>query len=285
LIDSGHAEPSHLDTLLYGARLKTVDELTLVRVLDAIQQSGNVEAALGILTQWLEQNEPTQRVKASASALVLQAVTNEDRPMVEFYARAVVTANAIDESQLIPIWEARMEHRTGLADELDDLLTQRVVEAGEAGAEAVFRVIHGGATSFGRYSATELQLLSRLARQSSADSVWERIRAWPEDDLRWAVHHMDWGGATPDPLVRAFLVSDRLNDLRDEAFVSFFNTLGVVVGPFHIGLERELERAMGWRDGLLGTSAVAWVDELIGRYRSDIEWHKRRDEEEHLRLG
>jgi len=88
----------------------------------------------------------------------------------------------------------------------------------------------------------------------------------------------------PEPLVRMFLLSDRLHGLENDAWRGFFNTLGVVSGPFYLALENELMRAKSWHTSLAGTSAESWAQMLIERYETDVEWHRRRDEEENLHL-
>ena len=109
------------------------------------------------------------------------------------------------------------------------------------------------------------------------------LLVWTEGELGWALHHMTWGGVEPEPLVREFLLSQRLVELEDEASVCFSNTLGVVSGPYYLALERELERARGWRVALAGTRGERWADELVKKYEADIVWHKAREEEEGLR--
>jgi hypothetical protein len=64
-----------------------------------------------------------------------------------------------------------------------------------------------GEGTFGLYAATDLGLLSRAAEALSADVVWDRLRRLPERELRIAMHHMDWRGERPDPLVRLLLSS------------------------------------------------------------------------------
>ncbi len=95
---------------------------------------------------------------------------------------------------------------------------------------------------------------------------------------------MDWSGSEPDPLVREFLPSDRLDELGDEAVICFFNTLGVVSGPYHLGLEGELTRARAWHEALAGSSGEKWAEDLVAHYQADIDFHRQRDDEERLRF-
>jgi hypothetical protein len=47
-------------------------------------------------------------------------------------------------------------------------------------------------------------------------------------------------------------------EVSSTAHSCFYNTLGVVSGPFHLGLERQLERARKWREDLTGTPGEQW---------------------------
>jgi hypothetical protein len=94
---------------------------------------------------------------------------------------------------------------------------------------------------------------------------------------------MDWRGPTPDPLVGAFLASDRLLGLSGEAMTCFFNTLGVVSGPMYVAFEGELERAKSWQSSLVGAGAEAWIDELVAAYEERIREQRIRDEEFEVR--
>jgi hypothetical protein len=287
LVETGRASGTALGRLLYGARITALDEENAVRVLAAVRASGSVEAALGMLDQWLnEQRQRSDAVAEIAGALALEAVTGGGATMTDFYVKQLIEADVIAPAALLRIWEQRMINRSGLVEELDEVLTERLLRDPTTAAPRIFDLVRrrgASDTSFGLFSSTGLALLSRLAAATSAAAVAVELLGWPEPDLRWALHHMNWGGAEPEPLVREFLLSDRLAELEDEASVCFFNTLGVVTGPYYLALERELERARAWRAALAGTGAERWANELIEKYKADIVWHREREQEENLR--
>ncbi|MGI8479178.1 MAG: hypothetical protein ACR2M2_04885 [Gaiellaceae bacterium] len=278
-----------LGRLLFGARVRDLEEGLVERVLHAVRAGGATEAALGMLDQWLEANAaPSQGLRRIAGELAIAGVESDGGTMVEFYVTRLVQQDLLDFTTLLAVWKARLRHISGLVEELDIVLTERLLrEEPERMAEPIFdvvrTVVHGD-PSYGLYASTDLSLLTRLAAAASADWVWDQLAPWPEDELRWAVHHMDWSGNQPEPLIRQFLLSDRLQELVNEASVCFFNTLGVVMGPYHLALERELERARAWAGALEGTSAAGWAADLVDKYQRDITWHREREAEEEMRL-
>ena len=88
----------------------------------------------------------------------------------------------------------------------------------------------------------------------------------------------------PSHWVRLCLLSDRLPETANEAAVCFGTTLGVVIGPYHLALERELERARRWQVDLSGTSAESWAKELAKSYEARIPQHRLIEEEDDLRF-
>jgi hypothetical protein len=284
LIDNGKSSGVALGRLLYGARIKALDETYAIRVLEAVSTSGNTEAAVGLLDQWLdehaERSEPIQRI---AGKLALEAVAAEGSTMLEFYVARLVKANALAHDDLLRVFEARMMGRIGRVDELDTVLTERVLADAESAWTSILELVRRP-SAFGLFAAGDLALLTRLAAATSAERVWAELESWPEPELRWALHHMNWKGTRPEPLVRAFLMSERLQEFESEAAVCFSNTLGVVRGPYYLALEREVERARGWRDALTGTGGEQWADRLIAHKEIEVERYRRRDIEEDVRL-
>jgi hypothetical protein len=95
---------------------------------------------------------------------------------------------------------------------------------------------------------------------------------------------MDWSGSKPDPLVRELLISDRIEQVKTEAWIGFFNTLGVVMGPMHVGVQSQLDRARQWQQDLAGTSGASWAAELVSDFEKQVEFHIQRDAETDLDL-
>ena len=286
LVTQGKASASDLAPLLWGARVRPLGEATAIRLISTVGTAGHVEEALGMLDQWLEANpDPSAESKSVIEDLALAGIKTGGT-MVEHHVERLVTTGHFPPDMLMDLFEERVKNREGLVDSLDRCLVDRIIETDAARLTTRFLELirDREARSFGLFSATDLALLSRTARSLGADEVWGRIADWPEMDLRWALHHMDWRGTEPDSLVRTFLVSGRLSEVSNEAHSCFFNTLGVVSGPYHVALEGELERARAWRQHLSGTSAEEWADGLVKDYEAQIEWHKQREEEEFLNL-
>jgi hypothetical protein len=288
-VEEGRAPAGRLADLLYGARINEVTEARAIRLVEVVS-TVNPESALGMLHQRVEQaGQLSDELVALATSLALDAAKREGTSMGDHYLERLVQRGMFSSEALLDLWEQRLFHRSDLPSALDKDLTDSALAADPQEAMArmltFLREQASGRGGFGLFASGGLALLSRAAKVISPEVVWEQLRGLTELDLRWALHHMDWAGNNPDPLVRVFLLSDRLADVENEAVVCFFNTLGVVAGPFHLALERELERAKSWHSDLAGTSAEDWAKRLVARYERDVEETRRREAEEDLYLG
>jgi len=289
LIDAQRATPEALSQLLYGARIVGLQEDYAIRVMKEVAKAGNIESALGMLQQWIEKREDlSQEVRLLASEFALMAVrAASERTMSDYHIEKMLSMDILVGDSLVELWEARIVARPGLPDKLDQVLTKRALERDPQQVlnHLITLIERQGSGDFspGLYSSGQLGLLSRAAEATSVDEVWDRIKDADKRVLVWAVHHMDWTGDEPHSLVRRLLESDRLDDdMASEAFASFYNTLGVVGGPYHMGLKKALDRAQSWERALSGGPADRWSADLVKRYESDIEWHRQREAEENL---
>ena len=289
LIDEGRASAVALGVLLYGARIVDVELPLAQRVIAKVAEAGGLEQALGMLDQWLERHsERPHELSGLATRLAIQAASSNET-MVEFYLDRLVESELLDGDALAAIWETRLVATTGLVDALDRRLTRETLTADPAVMlEKILSLVdrqNRGEDTFGLHAATDLGLLSRAAETLSAETVWERLRQLPERELRIAMNHMDWGGEQPDALVRLLLSSERASEVASTAYSCFYNTLGVVSGPMHLGLERQRDRARKWVDELAGTPGEAWARKLANDFEREIEDERQRHAEEHLRFG
>lgn len=290
LVEHSRASGIALSRLIYGARIRSLDEEFALRLIRAVQVAQAVEPALGMLDQWLESHDLiSNAARELAGELAIAGGRSSGSTMTDFYVQRLVEADALLPGTLIDLWETRMLNRTGLVGDLDRVLTERALATKpEEMTTRILDLVRRRVTGDEAYSllvSQDLKLLSRLAREISAPVLWSVLHDWPERELRWALHHMDWSGSQPDPLVREFLTSARLAEMENEAWACFFNTLGVVMGPMSTAFERELERAREWRINLSETSASSWASRLVSGYEEDIRTQKRREEEEDLRWG
>lgn len=289
VVDNGSASAHGLGSLLYGAAAAELDEDRVAKIVIAVARAGSHEEALGILDQWLERHERRSgSIIAVASELAQMAVRQGGGTMVEYYLSRLLDTGVVASNVLQELWKERLIHLGGLTRGLDMRLTDLALESDAAAViETMLEMVRrqaAGEGTFGLYASGELALLSRAAGASSVDYVWGRISQLSKRELRWAMHHMNWKGDAPEPLVRRLLLSSRLEELRQEASSCFFNTLGTVTGSMASAMERQLLRARSWRDDLEGTSAEDWADELVQGWISTIEWEWRREEERDMRF-
>ena len=282
LIEAGTADGKALGRLLFGARINGVDERRAIRLINAVHGAGQTESALALLTQWLKEHDPSGEIRALAGNVAMAVVADRPSTMSEYYVKELVLKDALETDTLLRLWEARTEGFSAVGVELDQTLAEKAMETPDAAEDVVLRMARGSAAPF--RVAPSPAVLSVLAKATSPAHVWGLVENWPRGDLRLAMHCMDWGGEAPEPLVRLCLLSDRLPETANEAAVCFGTTLGVVIGPYHLALERELERARRWQVDLSGTSAESWAKELAKSYEARIPQHRLIEEEDDLRF-
>lgn len=286
----GGAPAAPLGELLYGARIEHVDPARAMRLIRVVANTGRLDQAAGMLDQWLERNnERPDDVRELAFDLALPSIQEGGGSMVDYHIERWLDAGVFEFPQVVALWEARMIHRSGLPDQLDNRLTESAL--GADAQEMTRRIIAlikrqaVGDMTFGLYASGELALLSRAARVLSPEETFEAVSALSDQELGWAMHHMFWGGNEPDALVRLVLTSDRLNeDLGGEASSCFFNSLGTVMGSMARAMEGELQRARSWEEHLRDTAAAEWARQLVAGYQRTVESERLREEERDMRF-
>jgi hypothetical protein len=286
-IRTGKASAEPLGQLLYGARAAALAEPDFLPLIEAVRDAGHTPLALGMFDQWLERHaDISDAARKLATDLALRGVVSAGDTMTSHYIERLLDKAGLSFDAMSHIWRKSIMQRQTLPDGLDHKLTDILLELDTSQTIAmIIEAITSGSAAPGLLWSENLHLLSRAASAGSPECVWEQLRGLPELDLRYSLHHMLWSGDKPDPLVRLFLESDRLAEIENEASVCFYNALGVVSGPFHLGLQGEQERAKSWSAALDHSSARAWADRLVARYEADIAREKAREAEENFRLG
>jgi len=287
-VEAGRSPVEPLANLMLGARAKQIDRGILLRILGLMRDAAAPGPALGVLDQWTDAHERdvSEEVRALGADLGLEAVRGPAQTMTEHYLERLIERRVVSGDALIAILGARLRNRTGRSDHLDTaLVAAGLAEAPERLLAFALSLIHEGPKTSSLYGSSDLHLLSRLSGAVGADRVWRDISELTERELRWALHHMRWSGNQPEELVRAFLLSTRLEPLRDEAAVCFSNSLGIVTGPMHFALGREVERARSWASALSGTPAEGWAEALADSKERERQFMAEREAEEDARLG
>lgn len=287
LIETGRASPLPLARLILGARSQRLSERMLRRVAAALSSAEDFGSAIALIEQWTEAHGvESPEVRAMTGELVLKAAARDTPTMSEFYMERLIARGAVPPDVLPRLLETRLRNHDGLPNSLDDEIVSAALREDARGlADTFTSLISEGPSTSGLYMSTDLRLLSRLAGAVSVDYVWSLLEGLPERNLRWALHHLDWGGAVPEPLVKRFLTSDRLAGLEAEAGVCFRNTLGIVSGPYHVALGREVQRARGWSEDLRASQAADWANRLGDSIESERRTMAEREAEEDAQLG
>jgi hypothetical protein len=243
-----------------------------------------LEAALGMLDLWLEvEGELPDAWLDFAMDLAVDVVRGPDSPMTDLYVQRLMNAKVLDASRVVAIWEARMSSRRGSDGAVDSTLTAESLRVALPEMRTrILGLIRQEAlddTLVNRYATRRLGLLSSLAASTSAEEVWGEISGWSDDELRCAVHHMNWTTEEPEELVRLLLVSNRFAMLEGDATSGFTDFTANAAGAISHVYAQQRDRAMRWRDLVPGTDAYRWADDLATGYGLSLEDLRRREQE------
>lgn len=287
-ISDGRVPHESLTQLLYGASVRRLSPELGLRVVEAAADAGTpvaLEHALGMLHQYTDIDEgflkdPERR--AVATRLATAALSSSGGTNMKYHY-------AYELAELLPIEDALAILRVRLVSQrtLPELAEVELMNhafdkepevtsrwAKDLLAEAVSPPYPDWAIW-----AEGFRLLTRAARSGSAEETW----AWFEDQDESAqirlVRHIDFRPQEPDAFLALLLEECQSEVIRNEASAAYFNSLGTVAGPYHLGLQRQLDRLRVWREKLAGAGRE-WVDEQIEAYEKQIPDQRRREEEE-----
>ena len=283
-VESGRTSGAGLWRLRFGGRIRRLSEEVALRLVRAVASTGQLEAALGMLDLWLEvEGELPDAWLDFAMDLAVDVVRGPDSPMTDLYVQRLMNAKVLDASRVVAIWEARMSSRRGSDGAVDSTLTAESLRVALPEMRTrILGLIRQEALDdalVNRYATRRLGLLSSLAASTSAEEVWGEISGWSDDELRCAVHHMNWTTEEPEELVRLLLVSNRFAMLEGDATSGFTDFTGNAAGAISHVYAQQRDRAMRWRDLVPGTDAYRWADDLATGYGLSLEDLRRREQE------
>lgn len=291
LVDSGTLPGDAFASLIYGAQVRPLEAgavIDLVQLVVGEGSPGGVESALGMLNQWLEIHPDKAEAMSGEIAKVAHAAAHlgKGRSMVTHYLEQLFGKSSLPPEEKAAIWK-ELAHHSDIGRSRDHfwLIRSLIEESPDTAAALIFEVLAEAVESeYPRwaFSLEEGKLLSEAAQSSSASAVWKYMSGFADMQLRYLLRHVRWSGDTPDPVVREFVLSDRFDALKDEAAANFFNSLGVVSGPFYLAMERERDRARAWLASLAGTSAEEWAQNLVASYEERVKQEKLRADEEDI---
>lgn len=231
-IDVGGARPAELGRLLYGAWVARVPEAEVLAIATRVASGGGayeIEHALGMIEQWLENQEPaelSETFRRTALALLEEATALGEAasPMVPLYRLRVVRAMELRGAQLADIAAAVFRSLESFPDEHDleliDLLVQRDANLGIALIIDLLTTDDADDNYFWRHWMEDAKVVTRVGNSSSADRIVEAAleHVAPEDWHR-LIPHIDFDKERPDPVLVALL--DRLDDERLRGISTF----------------------------------------------------------------
>ncbi|HEY5908012.1 MAG TPA: hypothetical protein VIZ31_08195 [Vicinamibacteria bacterium] len=287
-VSDGRVPPESLTQLLYGASVRRLSPELGLRVVEAAADAGTpvaLEHALGMLHQYTDVDEdfledPERRalaIRLATSALSAPGGTNMK------YHYAYELANLLPIEDALTILRARLVSQRTLPEPAEVELMNSAFDKEPEAASGWARDLLAEAVSSPypewAFWTESFHLLTRAARSGGADETWAWFKEHDESAQIRLVRHLDFGLQEPDEFLTLLLEECRSDVIRNEASAAYFNSLGTVAGPFHLGLQRQLDRIRAWRERLAGAGRE-WADEQIEAYKQQIPRQRRREEEE-----
>lgn len=292
-VEAHAAEPSELGTFLYGAWARGLSSPVLCQVLAQLRDSGtesDVEAALGILDQWLggdRDNQPDADLVAIARDLLRMAIELSDRtsPMLGLYRAQVIVRLGLPFDERLALWTQLLSHTDTFLDSYDlDVLDALAAEEPEATLRAVLAVLVGDQDTDFRPAVMWLEdakLLSRLRKKLPEKSVVELVmeaaapETWPS-----LVAHIDFTGDEPDPLLVALIGNSDSEELQGRASYRAMYPGSAWSGPESAHLKLARDRVREWKASEDHPAAfLGWLDRLIDDISREVAAATQREAE------
>lgn len=274
-VDRGAAVPLDLSRFLYGAWARALPEDPLVEILSRLKTAPEppaIQNALGILTQWLDDDQhepPSAALTSVAIDLLDRASSLSDRtsPMLSLYRSRVVRMLDLD-------YNAQLQVLLKILRGLDAFLTAydfEVIDAVTAAnphgtVEAVLRELADDSSGLRPWViwAENANLLSRLARTAGSDVVKTAVvDLIPPHRWRSIVQHFDFTNG-PDEVV-----AELIERSDDDVFLARAAWRFMFPESTWWGSEAELLRARRTVADQLRQEADprsrvrSWLDELL----------------------
>jgi hypothetical protein len=287
-VSEGRVPAGSLAQLLYGASVREISPELAVRVIEADAAADTpvaLEHALGMLHQYTDMDsdfldDPERR--ALATRLATEALSSSGGTSMKYHY-VYELANLLPVEDALAILRTRLVNQRTLPEPAEAELMNHVFEKEPKAASVWARDLLAEAVS-APYPAWAIwaegfRLLTRAARSGGAEETWAWFEEQDEPAQARLLRHIDFGLQKPDELLALLLEECGSEVILREASAAYFNSLGTVAGPYHLGLQRQLDRLRAWREAL-GVTGHKWVDEQIDAYEKQIPEQRRREEEE-----
>ena len=293
VVDRGLASPTSLGRFLYGAWTRPLSEpviLEIARRLAAPGGSYEIEHALGIVEQWIENREaftPSRELRTVVLELIGMVKHLPDRtsPMVPLYRARLLRALGFSFDELLAVGLDILRSLDSFPTSDDLEVVDMLVEDDPSRAvEAFVDLLAGsqeGSFEPGLMWLEDARLLSRLQRFSSADLVVSVVLDRVDENL-WPrlVAHIDFSPDQPAPLLWTLLERSDGDALRGRAAFRFLYPKTGWTGPESAHLRERREIAEHWIE--LATeegSFRKWLETLIKEIDLRIEAAERDEAE------
>jgi hypothetical protein len=272
-VTSGHATPTELGRLLYGAWAAELPVATVLRMVGLLAETGDahaIEGGLGILSQWLDKNTEydDRRIDEVALELIRLSADLAQRSdgMIAFYREHVLARLRLSTEQQLSVLAELLSHVDSFLSSSD--LTALDAMANKAPTDTISVVFSSILGEEGVFSSSAMwlqqaHLLSRVAQPTSYDQVIAQLRMVPQDRWKELVAHVDFSGDQPSPLVEVLITESSDSVLHARAAQSFMYPEMAWFGSESSHLRTRISVAEKWRTSTDLQAMRTWLDQVI----------------------
>ena len=262
----------------------------LLSILAAAADGHELEHALGILEQWLEEhggNVP-EELREVASELLdkSNALPDRDSSMLEFYRGRILEAIPLDMPGRIQAFKSRLRARdtlprTGDLEELDRLLAGDPPETVHSIVGALVDAINAETWEPWLLWIESAHLLSHLGRAAGYDSVIEAVDLLaPQGKQEELLPHIDFSGEGPDPLFVHLLDSGPAPEFEQRAHYRFAYPEMTYWGGNSHRIRQRMHLANQWLSKAPAESKLSvWLRETLAQLVAELPEAIAREEE------
>jgi hypothetical protein len=290
-VDRKAAVPRELGLFIYGAWTRALSSkavTNLARRLATSSEPRDLEAALGMLSYWLDENDdPDVEFRDLALWLTGEAAkyAGSGHTMLDFYRQSVFQRIGMPPGERLRRVETLLNELSSgwLSDSdlqaFDDVAREQPDEA----TAMVFRVVLGTDStppSINTLWLNRSKLLSRLASVTAPDRVADAIRGVPVDRWRELVAHVSFDVDAPNEIIDTLVSSDADDVTRGRSAVSFMYPEEAWFGNESEYLRARIPVAKSWKDQARRPATRRWIDEVLTHLDARIAQAEQREQEE-----
>jgi hypothetical protein len=289
-VATGHAEGRELGRFLYGAWAKDLPQDVVSELVSAAGSSdstSDLEAAIGIVSQWLDRHPDAVLSELLPVAMGLvrrSALVADQSSMLSLYREKVLPRLELPITERLRTLRDILHNLGGRLDNHDESIVEQMSEvAPEETINTVISVILGEGDIEDVKRSFRLQyskVLSRVTAHASPETIRSCIDALSKDRLRELIAHIDFSTNSPSFLIEYLIETAEDDVVRARAAFAFIYPDNAWWGPESEYLRNQRPRVESWANAATRSTTRTWLIDVEAELLARIEVAVSREREE-----